>query len=217
MIDFAAARLAMVENQLRPSRINDPGILDAMGSIPRERFLPQRLRGVAYRDEDIDLGDGRHLVEPLVLGKLLQSARPDPKAAALVIGCDTGYCTAVLARLAATAFHLCPDEASQKAVEAHLEAVGSDNAIVQVGEYGAGLPEQAPFGTILLVGSVPALPSKLTEQLDQGGRLAAVVSPGRAGHVMIAERVGDAIGERVMFDAATPSLRMSAPEPAFVF
>jgi len=217
MIDFEAARRAMVDNQLRPSRISDPGLLDAMGSIARERFLPQRLRGVAYLDEDIDLGGGRHLTEPLVLGKLLQAARPDPAAAALVVGCDTGYCTAVISRLVATAFVLCPDEASRKSIEANLEAVGSDNAIVQIGDYLDGLPEQAPFGTILVVGSLPAIPGTLTDQLDQGGRLAAVVARGRAGHVVIAERVGEAIGERVVFDAATPPLRLPERASQFVF
>ena len=78
MIDYAVARANMVENQLRPSRIDDPGVLKAMGEVPRELFVPEPLRGCAYGDEDLALGGGRHLIEPLALAKLLQAAAHHP-------------------------------------------------------------------------------------------------------------------------------------------
>ena len=104
MTDYAQARANMVENQLRPSRIDDPRLLAAMREIPREAFCPPQLKGAAYGDDGIDLGGGRHLIEPLALAKLAQAAAPQPGEVALVIGCDTGYCAAVLSRLVASPF-----------------------------------------------------------------------------------------------------------------
>src|SRR4051794_27442720 len=102
MTDYARQRLAMLENQLRPNRIDDPRVLSVMGELPRELFCPTSLRGVAYSDEDIDLGDGRRLIEPLALARMIQVATPQQADVALVIGCDTGYAAAVLSRLVAT-------------------------------------------------------------------------------------------------------------------
>ena len=90
MIDYNVARANMVENQLRPNRIDDPRILKAMGEIPRELFVPQPLRGCAYGDEDLMLGSGGFLIEPLALAKLLQVAEPRAADSALVIGDITG-------------------------------------------------------------------------------------------------------------------------------
>ena len=95
MTAYAVARANMVENQLRPSRIDDPGVLQAMGEVPRELFVPEALRGCAYGDEDLALGGGRHLIEPLALAKLLQAAAPTPQDVVLVIGDVTGYAAAI--------------------------------------------------------------------------------------------------------------------------
>ena len=101
-MDYARARLNMVNNQLRPNRVDDPNVLDAMAEIPRERFLPKALRGVAYADEDLPLPDGGWLIEPLVLARLIQAAGVREADVVLVVGCSTGYAGVVLARLAAT-------------------------------------------------------------------------------------------------------------------
>src|SRR5688500_16658598 len=99
MTDYALARANMVENQLRPNRIDDTRVLEAMGEIPREAFVPKALRGCAYGDEDLALEQGRFLIEPLALAKLLQAAEPRPENVALVVGDLTGYAAAVLSRL----------------------------------------------------------------------------------------------------------------------
>ena len=102
MIDYAVARRNMVESQIRPNKVTDPLLLAAFMEIPREQFLPKSRRGVAYVDEDIEVGEGRHLMEPMVLARLLQVAETRPSDIALDIGCATGYSTAVLARLCNT-------------------------------------------------------------------------------------------------------------------
>lgn len=207
----------MVENQLRPSRIVHPGVLAAMSKIPREQFLPARLRGVAYQDEDIDMGEKLFLIEPLALAKLLQAVDPDQRAAALVIGCPTGYCTAVLAQLVGTAFHLSPTESLGNKASKNLEAVNCDNVIVKIGDAASGLGEQAPFGVILLCGSVMSVPPALLGQLEDGGRAAAVVRSGQSGSVVLAERIGDSVGMRRLADAAIPPLRELEQKELFQF
>src|SRR5882672_1537990 len=101
-MDYAAARLNMVESQIRPNRVMDEAVIAAFASLPRERFVPLPLRGIAYVDEDVPLGRGRFLMEPMVLARLLQAAAVGPADIALDIGCGTGYSAAVLSRLANT-------------------------------------------------------------------------------------------------------------------
>ena len=162
-------------------------------------------------------GEGSWLIEPLALAKLIQALDPQPRAAALVIGCATGYSSAILSQLVGTVFHLCPDEASEKRAAKNLDDSHCDNAIVHRGPILMGLAEQAPFASILIAGSIDAIPQSLTAQLEDRGRAAAVLRRGRAGHVVVAERVDDVIGQRTVVDAAIPPLASLKTEEAFVF
>lgn len=211
MIDYAAARANMVENQLRPNRIDDRRVLEAMGEIRRELFVPKALRGCAYGDEDLPLGQGRFLIEPLALAKLLQAAEPRPEDVALVVGDTTGYAAAVLSRLVATVFQLVPQDVATAAIETLLGELGCDNVVLQTGAAEAGYPPQAPYDLILLAGSVPQLPPALVEQLAEQGRLVAVVEHGRSGKVTVARKVNGGIGRLMPFDAQIlrlPGLRI---------
>ena len=216
MTDYALARANMVENQLRPTRIDDPRLLAAMGEIPREAFCPPHLKGAAYGDDGIDLGGGRHLLEPLALAKLIQAAGPRPDDVALVIGCDTGYCAAVLSRLVATLFLQMPTRELSRSAEDLLVELGCDNVVLQVGEPQAGLPAQAPFDLMLLAGSVERVPSALLEQLGEGGRLVGVVNHGRVGKVTLYRKLGGSIGSTTPVEATIPPLAGMRPKPAFV-
>jgi protein-L-isoaspartate(D-aspartate) O-methyltransferase len=217
MHDYAQARLNMVENQLRPNRVDDPRILEAMGTVRRELFVPARLRGVAYGDEDLELGGGRFLIEPLSLGRMLVALRPGPEEVALVLGCDTGYAAVVLARLCATVFLLQEPGGEPAGIDQLLAELGADNVVTQTGPLAAGLAAQAPFDLILLGGSVPEVPPALLAQLGEGGRLVAVMPPGHAGKVTRFLKVGGAIGRTTPFDAAIPPCRALQPQPGFVF
>ena len=217
-MDYARARLNMVENQLRPNRIDDPRLIAVMGEVPRERFVPKALRGVAYADEDLPLPDGNYLIEPLALARLIQAARITSKDVVLVIGCHTGYVGAVVAKLAGTVILVAPDESSGKQIESRLEELGADNMVVVINPSPAtGHPEQAPFDVILLAGSVEEVPKLLLDQLGERGRLAAVVDDGRIGKGTLFTRLHGVVGSRVMFDAQIPALTHLRKEIQFAF
>ncbi len=216
-MDFATARKNMIECQLRTNGIVDEAVLAAMSAVQRERFLPERLQAVAYIDEDLNLGNGRHLMEPLVLAGLLQGVAVARGEVALVIGSGIGYATAVLARLAATVFaRECV--ASLAATARELAAVlGLDNVIPVDGALLSGCPEHAPYNVILIEGSVERVPQAVTDQLADGGRLAAVIRDGGVGRAILLRRDGEHISRRVLFDAAVPALPEFREPRGFVF
>lgn len=213
----AAAREHMVECQLLPNKVTDPRITAAMGEIPRERFVPKLLRGVAYVDEDIEIAPGRYLMEPRVFGRLLQAADLAASDVVLDVGCASGYSTAVLARLAGTVVALESDEAlAAKAGEA-LSALEIDNAAVVKGALAEGYPSQAPYDAIFLGGAVEEVPAALCDQLGDGGRLLAVVGVGAMGQALSMLRHEKVIARRPLFDAAVPPLPGFRRDPGFVF
>ena len=217
-MDYARPRINMVDNQLRPSRIVEPRLLAAMAAVPRERFLPKALRGVAYADEDLLLPGGGHLIEPLALAQLIQAAAVGPEDVVLVLGCQSGYAGAVLARLAATVILVEPDQALVDRLELLLDQLGVDNAVAVVSaDPSAGHPDQAPFDVILLAGAVPAVPASLLDQIDEGGRLVAVVDDGRVGRGTLFTRRHGVVGHRALFDGRVPRLSGWRDTPAFAF
>jgi protein-L-isoaspartate(D-aspartate) O-methyltransferase len=98
-VDFAARRRNMVENQLRANKVIDDRLIAAMAKVPREAFVPARLAGIAYVDEDIPLGGGKYLMEPMVFARLVQGLALAPGESVLVVGDFTGYASAVLAEM----------------------------------------------------------------------------------------------------------------------
>lgn len=218
MTQYENARLNMVEGQLKPNKVASPAILDAMGAVPREAFVPKAMRGIAYVDEDIAIGNGRYLMEPMVLGRLIETAQIEPDDIVLVIGCGTGYSAAVLARLANTVVAIEGDsDLAQQAGET-LAHLGVDNAVVIEAPLTAGYAEQAPYQAILIEGAVAEVPRQILSQLGDGGRLTAVVSPdGRLGRATLFQRIGPTVSHREVFDASVPLLPSFEPVPEFQF
>jgi protein-L-isoaspartate(D-aspartate) O-methyltransferase len=218
MVDYAVARRNMVESQIRPNKVTDPLLLAAFLELPREQFLPKAKRGVAYVDEDVELGEGRYLMEPMILARLLQSAEVKPTDIALDIGCGSGYSTAILARLCDTVVAV---ESSRKLVaeaSAVLARLGIDNAAVIEGPLDRGYAKQAPYDVILFSGAVAEVPGVILDQLGEGGRLVAVLDDGsrvRKGTIMT--RLGGVVSGRPVFDAATPLLPGFDRKLGFVF
>ena len=216
MIEFAEVRQAMVENQIRSVKVDNEDLIEALREVPRELFVPEHLRGVAYVDEDIRLDGNRYLTEPMVMARLLQAGDIGPDDAVLVIGCTTGYSVAVTARLAAAVVGLDGDAdmiARAEATLAHLEVY---NGVVVCGDMRLGWPKQAPYDVIVIEGRCDEVPHTLTEQLSPGGRLVTVCSEASVGRAVVIRR--DAAGNlsrRSLFDAFLPPLDCFRREPEF--
>jgi protein-L-isoaspartate(D-aspartate) O-methyltransferase len=218
MTDYAAARLNMVESQLRPNKVMDLGVLHAFLNLPRESFVPDSLRGVAYVDEDVPLGRGRYLMEPMVLARLLQLASIKPADTVLEIGSGTGYGTAVLSRLADTVTGIEDDADMARSAEATLRRLAITNATVVAAPLADGHAALAPYDVIVFGGAVERIPPRALEQLAEGGRLVTVLTPpGEPGRAVLMTRIGDAFSRRVEFDASTPLLPGLQVEPGFAF
>ena len=217
MFDFEQARHNMVECQIRTVKVNDARVVEALRAVPREAFLPDHLKALAYVDEDLRIKGDRYMMEPMILARLLQAAEIGPRDAALAIGCGTGYAVALLARLAETVVGVEPDGAFVAASDAALSRQGVDNAAVIEGDPTQGYPRQAPYDVILIEGRCADVPKSITDQLAEGGRLVSVIDERGVGKAMLMRRSGGAIGSRVLFDAQVPRLAAFDRAPAFQF
>ncbi len=130
MTDFAARRTIMVDTQIRPSDVTKFPIIDAFLSVPRERFVPDRLRELAYVGENVELGGGRVLLEPRTLGKMLDGLDIGPDELVLDIGAAHGYSSAVISRLAEAVVALEEDAQMAGEAETALAEVSADNVAV---------------------------------------------------------------------------------------
>lgn len=218
-MDYALARSNMVASQLRPNQVTDERILAAMAALPRESFVPRHLKGIAYVDEAVPIGHGRHLMEPMVLGRLLQAAELRPTGMALLIGCGTGYTAAVLARVGSTVVAVESEPKFVRQANALLSELEITTVAVVEGPLEKGYPDQAPYDAIVFDGAVAEIPPAIADQLAERGRLVAVVSRagGRAGmgRATLAIRYGGTLSRVELFDAGTPWLPAFQPKPTF--
>jgi protein-L-isoaspartate(D-aspartate) O-methyltransferase len=194
MSGFSTARQKMVDGQVRPSDVTDIRIIDAMLAVPRETFVPENKRALAYLDLDLDVSEdgsaGRFLIQPAVLAKMLQAAEIKETDRVLVVGCATGYAAAVIAKFAG---------------QVHSTASAE------------GDPANAPFDVIVLNGATEIVPEKLYGQLRDGGRLVGVFAMSQPQRATIVTRSHGDFGNRALFDAAVPVLPGMERAPAFVF
>jgi len=212
------ARAKMIESQLRPNKVTDERLIEAFSRLRRELFVPEPLRGVAYVDEDLPLGRGRYLMEPMVAARLLQALMPERKETALVVGAGVGYEAALLASLTRSVIALEADEELARLGRAALVDHRIALVVYVEAPLAAGHRQRAPYDVILFGGAVAEIPSEVAAQLGEGGRMAAVLRPGAGlGRATLTTRTGGVLAQRVIFDAATPLLPGFAPKPVFVF
>jgi len=218
MIDFGAARLTMVESQLRPNKVTDQAVLDAFLAVPRERFVPPALAATAYVDDDLPLGGRRFLMEPMVLARLLQLAQIGPDDAVLEIGAGTGYGTAIAARLARRVVGVESDATLAATATARLAELGLGNAAVVEGPLAQGWAARAPYQVVLFQGRVGYIPDSIAAQVAEDGRIVAVVGDaGDMGRAVVMRRSSGVLSRRPVFDAAVPPLPGLERAPNFVF
>lgn len=222
MTDSKLQRLNMVESQVRPSDVTDRRIIKAMLEVPREKFVPDALRSLAYMDEPVALETGngagaRYLLAPRTFAKLVQLAEIESGATVLDVGCGTGYSTAVLCSLARRVVGLEADKALAERARRLLEELDVRGAKVVEGRLSAGIPAEAPFDAIILNGAVETVAQPLLEQLQDGGRLVAIVSEGPLCRAKVWRRTGKLFDARPAFDAGAAALPGFERPAGFVF
>ncbi len=212
MIDFAAAREAMVDCQVRPSDVTRFPIIEAMLAVPREEFVPEALRPVAYLGEHVRLGGGRVVLDPRVFAKMLDALNPGPEEAVLDIGCGMGYSAAVIAHMAGSVVAV--EEAADLAEVAKSRTT---DVTVHVGPLVEGMAASAPYDAIMIEGAIECLPPAIEEQLKPGGRIVAIFAEGRRGQARLGLKLGGGIAWRRIFDASAPTLPGFKAVKAFEF
>jgi protein-L-isoaspartate(D-aspartate) O-methyltransferase len=208
--DFAAAREAMVESQLRPQGVTDLAVLRAMARIPREKFLPSHTRPLAYVDRAVAIGSGRFMPAPAVLGQLLTQMAPEAGQRALVVGAGTGYSAAVLAAIGLDV----------SAVESSGELAAAARQLkikVNEGPLDEGWAKDAPYHQILIDGAVERIPDAIIEQLNDGGRLGTAIIDRGITRLVVGRRGGGAFGTLSIGDAGVPALPGFTRPKAFTF
>jgi protein-L-isoaspartate(D-aspartate) O-methyltransferase len=223
MLDFAAARRAMVDSQVRTSDVTDLRIVAAMLELPRERFVARDKADLAYADIDVPVAGvrpgepTRRLLKPMVVAKLAQAAELTAGDHVLDVGCASGYSAALLAQLAGSVVALEQDTALAKLATENLAAVGARNAMVVTGPLTQGWPPAAPYDVIFVDGAVEIVPEVLCGQLKDGGRLVAVLGRTPASRAMVYRSVRGDVSGWPVFDASAPLLPGFAAPTIFVF
>ena len=187
--DFAAARRAMIDSQLRPQGVTDSAVLSAMARVPREEFVPESTRSIAYGDRPLDLGNGAALMPPAALARLLTELQPRPGERALVVGSGNGYSAAVLRALGL--------------------AVDTTAGLADLGK--------GTFDIVLFDGAVEDMPDDVAARMAPGGRLGTAVSDNGVTRLAIGKVAGGALGLRQFADSDVPLLPGFARPRAFTF
>lgn len=209
---FEAMRRAMVESQLRTTGVNDPRVIAAMSVVPRERFVPEERRALAYMDRPVALGGGRELNLPEATGALLTAARVEKEDHVLLVGAASGYTAALLRELAGSVVALEENAELANAARGLLQ----DVEVVE-GPLHEGWQACAPYDLIFVDGAIEQIPDSLVAQLADGGRLAAAVHDKGATRLGVGRKSGTGFGMDLFADCEASPLPGFARPKNFVF
>lgn len=215
-MNYTQRRTMMVDTQVRPSDVTKFPIIEAMLAIPREAYVPDTQRELAYLGENVDLGAGRVLLEPRTMGKMLDALDIQPGETVLDLGSGLGYSAALLAHLAEAVVAVEENGMAEDA-QANLLAQGVDNAAVIEGRIAEGAPKHGPYDVIVIEGGVEDVPQALLDQLKDGGRISALFMNAGLGEVRIGHKLDGKLTWRFAFNAAAPVLDGFAKKPEFSF
>lgn len=213
--DTTALRVAMVASQLRTTGVNDPRVIAAMAEVPRERFLPGVAPELAYRDQLVPIGRGRHANLPMATGKLLTEAFLRAGDRVLLIGAAGGYAAAVLAQIVAEVVAVESD--AHLAAHAREALAGTANVRVVEAPLPAGAPDGAPYDLLFIDGAVEDLPAALWSQVAVGGRVATGLAARGLTRLASGVRAAGGLGLNDFADVACAVLPGFAKPARFTF
>lgn len=217
-IDFAAIRQQMVDNQVRTTDVTEHRLLDALLSVPREEFVPEDKKVLAYIDADIELStEGRYVLEPSPLAKLIQAAEVRASEKVLEVGAGSGYVSAVLSHLADEVIALEIDSDLVTQAKDNLTAGGYNNVSVVSGDLAAGHKSNAPYDLIFVNGALGVEPVQLFTQMAEGGRMITVIGSGGAAQALLYVKENNQISSRKLFNISIPALPGFEKAAEFVF
>lgn len=219
---FEQARYNMIEQQIRPWEVLDPQVLELLGRVRREEFVPEQHRALAFVDMQVPLvgsfeeavATGRCMLEPRVEARMLQDADPRPYEKVLEVGAGSGHMAALLAHRAQRVITLEIDPELVAMARRNLHGAGVDNVEVREADGSHGLAAEGPFDVIMLSGSVAQVPRGLLEQLNTGGRLMGIVGDEPMMRATVITRTGESSFETVQrWDTVAPRL-LNFPQPS---
>jgi protein-L-isoaspartate(D-aspartate) O-methyltransferase len=199
----------MVAEQLMSHGVRDERVLQVMAAVPREEFLPGKVRRHAYEDRALAIGCGQTISQPLVVALMTQAVAPQPDDIALEVGAGSGYQAAVLSRLCRKVITLEREPALAERASATLRRLGFDNVEVAVADGSLGWPGSAPYNIILVACAAPAVPPALLDQLADGGRMVipVAVSSDEPQDLRLYLREGERVSYRSLFPVLFVPLR----------
>jgi protein-L-isoaspartate(D-aspartate) O-methyltransferase len=189
--DYAAAREAMVRDQLQRRGITDARVLQAMRDVPRHLFVPPECLRDAYGDRPLPIAEGQTISQPYMVAVMVQSLGLSGNARVLEVGTGSGYQAAVLSRLAAQVYTMEYFPVLAEQAQAILERLGYTNVQIIIGDGSIGLPQYAPYVGIVVPAAAPQVPPPLIEQLGEGGRLVIPVGEAAEQELLIITKRGD--------------------------
>ncbi|MBO9519635.1 MAG: protein-L-isoaspartate(D-aspartate) O-methyltransferase [Porphyrobacter sp.] len=192
MLSLAQQRAAMVERQLQARGIVDEHVLAAMGEVPREVFVPERLREFAYEDGPLPIGEEQTISQPYIVALMIEAAGVAPGDRVLEVGAGSGYAAAVISRIASEVFAVERHPTLVESARKRLFDLGYQNVTLIAGDGSGGLPDQALFDAILVAACGFAVPDPLKQQLAIGGRLVLPVARAGQQSLLCLRRIGEA-------------------------
>lgn len=204
MINYVEQRTMMVDTQVRPSDVTKFPIIESLLAVPREAFVPDAKRSTAYVGDNIDLGEGRVILEPRTLAKMLDVLDVQNNDLVLDVGCGLGYSAAVIARMAEAVVAVEPADGHGGEAQALLLEHGADNVVVHEGPLAEGAAQHGPYDAIIIEGAVAHVPQIIIDQLKDGGRIASLFSDGALGTVRIGYKIDGEMNWRFAFNAGAP-------------
>lgn len=212
------ARFNMIEQQIRTWDVLDEQVLALLNQVPREQFVPETERSLAFADVSIPLANGQVMMQPKMEARMLQALSVKPTDTALEIGTGSGYVTALLAKLAKHVYSVDIFADFTAAAQTKLERAGIRNVALETGNAAEGWPQHGPYDVIAVTGSCPQLPESYQHLLKPNGRLFVVVGEDPAMEALLFTRAGEGAWSREsLFETSLPPLLHLQPLRRFVF